>query len=602
MQDLVNKTNAALGAFCAEFQYTRKRIKGLSRAASTSTLFKYSNDDRLWAINSGGGTEVQFQLFFDKEHKKVSYGLGFNTQYVPFKNERSPVEYMRPFAEAFLNIPELKRELIEKGFNYTDKGEESLKNLTYNQYILFGKSIDVVKSDEGYELDDASFKIMQNDLKYPLFNAYQSIFEKAMSKEAALIKITDFVSVLEQKRQVILQGPPGTGKTYTAKDLAEFLIYGKLSVDKKEQAKLLSASDQFELVQFHPSYSYEDFVRGITAHSEKGQIVYQVKDQILGSFADKARKNQDASKKNIVEFNRRAWAEEKLIEFGDEVQEIINIEGKYKLTDAVSIVEVEADAFRYTGQNWKSDLLDRMKFSDIIEGYIENVNSPGDYRALESISRTAYQRYSYFYKVLERFKENLPEEPEIPKAEKPELKNYVLVIDEINRANLPAVLGELIYALEYRGEAVQSLYEKDGDRDMVLPENLYIIGTMNTADRSVGHIDYAIRRRFAFVEMLPEVLDLGDKFQREAFEAVSKLFVKDLDKDQPSDYISDEFKERPQDIWIGHSYFIATGEDFPMRMKYEIIPILEEYLKDGILNSDARERIKQLEDQYLNNA
>jgi len=408
--------------------------------------------------------------------------------------------------------------------------------------------------------------------------------------------------LLEQKKQIILQGPPGTGKTYTAKDLAELLIFDKVSVDKKEQGQLLGEADQFELVQFHPSYSYEDFVRGITANSEKGQIIYQVKDQILGSFAEKARKNQDASKKNIVEFNRRAWAEEKLIEFGDEVQEIINIEGKYKLTDAVSIVEVEADAFRYTGQNWKSDLLDRMKFSDIIEGYIENVNSPGDYRALESISRTAYQRYSYFYKVLERFKENLPEEPEIPKAEKPELKNYVLVIDEINRANLPAVLGELIYALEYRGEAVQSLYEKDGDRDIVLPENLYIIGTMNTADRSVGHIDYAIRRRFAFVEMLPTPLELGDDFQTDAFKAISELFVKEMDKDKPSDHISDEFKERPQDVWIGHSYFIANEEAFPMRLQYEIIPILEEYLKDGILNSDAKEVIKKLENQYLNNA
>src|SRR5690606_7139407 len=80
---------------------------------------------------------------------------------------------------------------------------------------------------------------------------------------------------------------------------------------------------------------------------------------------------------------------------------------------------------------------------------------------------------------------------------------YVLIIDEINRANLPAVLGELIYALEYRGEGVDSMYDLDGDTSIILPPNLYIIGTMNTADRSVGHIDYAIRRRFAFVEVLP---------------------------------------------------------------------------------------------------
>src|SRR5690606_14650101 len=88
-----------------------------------------------------------------------------------------------------------------------------------------------------------------------------------------------------------------------------------------------------------------------------------------------------------------------------------------------------------------------------------------------------------------------------------ELKNYVLIIDEINRANLSSVLGELIYALEYRGEEVQSMYAVDGSNKLILPPNLYIIGTMNTADRSVGHIDYAIKRRFAFVDVLPQILE-----------------------------------------------------------------------------------------------
>lgn len=285
-------------------------------------------------------------------------------------------------------------------------------------------------------------------------------------------RLAELAELLDQKHQIVLQGPPGTGKTYTAKQLAEFVIKNKVqdSDQPLDHTKLTS------LVQFHPSYTYEDFVRGIVAETgDDNKVFFTTRNRLLADFAHKA---------------------------------------------------------------------------------------------AESV-------------------------PEVP---------YILIIDEINRANLPAVLGELIYALEYRGEAVQSLYDLEDDRDIVLPANLYIIGTMNTADRSVGHIDYAIRRRFAFVEMLPEVLDLGDNFQKAAFEAVSDLFVKDMDKNKPSDHLSDEFKERPQDVWIGHSYFIASENDFPMRMKYEIVPILEEYLKDGILNSDAKEVIRWIENEYSHDA
>jgi MoxR-like ATPase len=281
-------------------------------------------------------------------------------------------------------------------------------------------------------------------------------------------RLAELAELLDQKHQIVLQGPPGTGKTYTAEQLAEFVI--------KSKGKDLDHTKLTKLAQFHPSYSYEDFVRGIVAETgAENNVAFITKNRLLADFAQQA------------------------IEAG----------------------------------------------------------------------------------------------PEVP---------HVLIIDEINRANLPAVLGELIYALEYRGREVQSLYAVKGKREIILPENLYIIGTMNTADRSVGHIDYAIRRRFAFVEMLPEALNMGDEFQLAAFEEVSRLFVVDKDKTKPSDFISDEFKERPQDVWIGHSYFIADKDTFPMRLKYEIIPILEEYLKDGILNSEAKEEIRAIEAKFSNDA
>jgi len=199
------------------------------------------------------------------------------------------------------------------------------------------------------------------------------------------------------------------------------------------------------------------------------------------------------------------------------------------------------------------------------------------------------------------------------KALKNHSANFVLIIDEINRANLPSVLGELIYALEYRfdkedveGTTVESMYslksteleEEFEDKKLVLPKNLFIIGTMNTADRSVGHIDYAIRRRFAFVDVLPRLEPVHDH-AKVNFELVSSLFVKNPKEaltanstPERSECLSPDF--RPEDVWIGHSYFLTdkTGEEakqeISIKMKYEVVPLLKEYLKDGILIDEAK--------------
>ena len=196
--------------------------------------------------------------------------------------------------------------------------------------------------------------------------------------------------------------------------------------------------------------------------------------------------------------------------------------------------------------------------------------------------------------------------------------DYVLIIDEINRANLSSVLGELIYALEYRcffddseekqsESKVESSYslidENTGEtsREIFLPENLYIIGTMNTADRSVGHIDYAIRRRFAFVEVLPKDLTTEMKegeFYTDLFSAVKALFTKD-EYQSKSDFISQEFD--PKDVTLGHSYFIdktKDGGDIKTRWNYEIKPILLEYIRDGVLKESALEQVISIETTF----
>src|SRR5690242_19836996 len=119
-EELINKVNEALGEFCNEFGRARKELAGLGKVPKRGILFTYDADKgKNWAINEGGGTEVQYHIVFDADSLEVRYGLGFNTQYVPFVNEMGTVEYMKPFMDGFLKYEdEIKKILPDYYFVY----------------------------------------------------------------------------------------------------------------------------------------------------------------------------------------------------------------------------------------------------------------------------------------------------------------------------------------------------------------------------------------------------------------------------------------------------------------------------------------------------
>ncbi len=173
------------------------------------------------------------------------------------------------------------------------------------------------------------------------------------------------------------------------------------------------------------------------------------------------------------------------------------------------------------------------------------------------------------------------------RAEKEPDNKFILIVDEINRAHLASVLGELIYGLEYRGEPIQLT---DGSH-LTVPQNLYIIGTMNTADRSVGHIDYAVRRRFAFISVLPEENVVAFYHQPNSnclktaalslFRAVAALFH------EPEPALSADF--HADDVQPGHTYFFAIDSvELKNKFLYQVAPLLREYVKDGVLKSEGK--------------
>lgn len=374
-------------------------------------------------------------------------------------------------------------------------------------------------------------------------------------------------------------------------------------IDAKWEAEKNVDSRNIKLIQFHPSYTYEDFVRGIVAKpSLEGEgIAYEAENKTLAEFAEEALKNYNDSQPvhDYVKTGEKQTKSE-LDQFVSHVIEAIDLDGKYSISDNVYIFYVDDKRFKYKGDNWEKHAKGlNMNFSELKKIIERDISERSDIVKEPTLNALTRSHATYYANIIEKYKEFTATKRIHLSTTSQTIKNYILIIDEINRANLSSVFGELIYALEYRNKKVDSMYAVDGDTKLILPPNLYIIGTMNTADRSVGHIDYAIRRRFAFVDVLPKDLseDKSIKFHSQLFKEISALFIKNFDAYSTDNTIALEKAEalsaefRPEDVWLGHSYFIQKRteagtlipEDFSIRLEYEIKPILLEYVKDGVL-------------------
>jgi len=287
--------------------------------------------------------------------------------------------------------------------------------------------------------------------------------------------------------QVILQGPPGSGKTHMAEQVIRY-VAGSESVEDYRLSKVrnIFASEAgpviWDIVQFHPSYSYEDFVRGLVTETTENGIIFRAKNRILAEAAEMAE--------------------------------------KYPLTPVI------------------------------------------------------------------------------------------LILDELNRADLARVLGELIYSMERgrRGEPVASQYGVGDppDRTLRLPKNLYLIGTMNTADRSIALVDYAIRRRFSFFSVLPKVEIVEEFYKNPDAHFGDKAVAEQLRPKVRALYraIFDMFDgiRDADEIRLGHSYLLVQGTrngeplskkewaaSIAFRFAFEVVPMLSEYQKERRLRDGVEE-------------
>ncbi|WP_370476135.1 McrB family protein [Tamlana flava] len=362
----------------------------------------------------------------------------------------------------------------------------------------------------------------------------------------------------------ILYGPPGTGKTYNTILRAAQIVENR-KIESYDEALDIFKSNlhgQIEFITFHQNYSYEDFIQGLRPETDnKSSLVFDKKDGVFKKIADKALENLKLAQKAPDELSNEAKFDKALDVFTDKVLES---EDNFKINDTAYIFEVEEDAFRYTGHNWTNHLNGlRMKFTDLKEFFRNDVKSRKDIKGLINISGLAKHHASYYYLVYSEIIKYLPDKVDAPEKINP--KNFVIVIDEINRANISRVFGELITLIEpdkrYNGSIPIEARLPSGD-PFIVPSNLYIVGTMNTADKSIALLDIALRRRFEFESMYPMYEINGHEIYD----------VEILRK------INEKIKgSKGHDFQIGHAYFMGENKDLVQRMNKKVIPLLLEY-------------------------
>ena len=385
----------------------------------------------------------------------------------------------------------------------------------------------------------------------------------------------ELFDLLKIKKNVILQGAPGTGKTYNTAALALSIIKPNFSVpsdhkDVMEEYKnqlikidsdgRICNDGQIGFVTFHQSMDYEDFVEGIKPEcdddSGDNNITYRVQPGIFKAICQKASEQKTTNFEDAYENLTKRLISEGCV--GDEKYLTLETSGRQskfgislnKKGNLKLWTGKKENEYKSQGVLTRENILRAISGEKVFEGW-----------------------EGYSQSVINYLKDKC----NLNITQNSGTKNYVLIIDEINRGNVSKIFGELISLLEadkrVGGDHPLTVTLPYSKEPFSVPSNLYIIGTMNTTDRSVGSIDYAVRRRFAFVTLEADDKLVTNKEAHDLFMAVKNFLNK-------SKYDMDI-----EDLMVGHSYFMTDDTDtLKMKWQYEILPLLMEYHKDGIIS------------------
>ena len=347
----------------------------------------------------------------------------------------------------------------------------------------------------------------------------------------------------------IFYGPPGTGKTYKTIQRAAEIVEGRKIEDYDEAKEVFNnrLGKEIEFITFHQNYSYEDFIQGLRPDIENSQqLTFERTDGVFKKLADKALKNWKASEK--PQAKKQSFEEV----FNDFIQPLV--EGEVEEIE----VEMKRVSFYITAVTDKS-----IEFRKTTGNTAHTLSLNTLKKMYEAESVLEIQGLSSYYSPL--LKELLDRGKSPGETEVTERKRYVMIIDEINRANISRVFGELITLIEPDkrfGREHHIPATLPSGEEFSVPENLYIIGTMNTADKSIALLDIALRRRFEFEAMYPKYeIDGAKVYDADVLKKINEKIV----------------VLKGHDFQIGHSYFMNNSLSLQERMNRKVIPLLLEY-------------------------
>ena len=557
---------------------------------------RQQGSDRYWVAIYNKAQENQsksLQFFFEFYKGKIGYGVykHEDQSYLKPRENNSPNEFSY---KNMLSYFDQSKQLLIDDVPKTKNNKEAFSAWLIKKYGQnsgavgsYVKAIEIltkILSNELFETtDDTYLNSLYDDLikeqRNPEGKYYHSDAPSYGSNGFYSASIKSYREFLKQKDNplanniemsfplnTILYGPPGTGKTYhTVLRAAEIIENRKMNSYEDALATFkANLHDQIEFITFHQNYSYEDFIQGLRPDTENdNQLTFNRKDGIFKVMADKALQNLEDSEKPPV---AKRIFEEVFNEFITPL-----VEGE------VEEIEVKMKKVSYFITAITNKSIDFRKAS----GGTAHTLSIGTLKkmyAAESVL-DIQGLASYYLPLLESLlkigKDSSGKKAEIKR------KSYVIIIDEINRANISRVFGELITLIEpdKRSHGAIPMEAKLPSGDLfVVPSNLFIIGTMNTADKSIALLDIALRRRFEFEAMYP-------KYEIEGQEIYDVDILKKINEQI--------IKSKGHDFQIGHAYFMGENKDLISRMNKKVIPLLLEYYMNdekevkGILQSSG---------------
>lgn len=541
--------------------------------------------------------------------------------------------WIRP--EKFLAFDRTNRQYLKEqyGIKLPNKAPE------YSEYMKILDSINKkmasgeIKENTFYELSANANNLGYDNSDYDSYLEWGSFYTELWKK----------------RKNIILQGAPGTGKTYRIPELVVRLCEPEFDANNATRKELMSVYNRLKeekrvmFTTFHQSMDYEDWLEGLRPVLENDQVTYKIEPGIFKRLCTEAERPLSAKKDVNISDEAIVWKvslsgtgdnpvrrdcmKNGYIRigwdgYGENITEetdwsIHNGEGKTILNAFINTMKVgdvvmscyssrTIDAIGIvTGEYEWHDNFEHYKRVRRVKWLVKDINED-IVKLNDDKTMTLGTVYRLNAITLDKVK-SLLDKYEASKTLIDNNKPYVIVIDEFNRGNVSKIFGELITLLEpdkrkgmRNAESVLLPYSK---KEFYIPSNVFLVATMNTADSSLDTIDYAIRRRFAFITVKPQEID-DDNFNSELFREVSSLFISNYDeyaesgfddtiKLLPAETLSEEY--RPEDVWIGHSYFIMDGEyALQDRLLFEIIPLLEEYIRDGVLTSEAQQTIDKL--------